>query len=177
MNVADYEVVFNLANEPYDGWHTVIFHGMFVVIGLALIAFATRVQVRVFGFVYSFIAIAVGIIAALGSWQQYQRLQGDLREGRFSDIEGIAVYSPNPRDPPDSDILRIGSQTFEITGPMKSAAYHRSLNYGGFDMSGRCIRLFYTDRREIIWLGIRKIGCEPNESLRPDEDRAGVWDP
>ncbi|MBC7769993.1 MAG: hypothetical protein H7124_14520 [Phycisphaerales bacterium] len=177
MNVADYEVVFNLAREPFDGWQGIAFSAIFVLIGVAMAAFAARTWMRAFGVVYSLFAIAVSIMAGLGSWQHYQRLQADFREGRFSDIEGIAEHSRNPRDPSDSDILRIGSQRFDLVGPMRSAAYHRNLNYGGFDMSGRCIRIFYTDRREIIWLGIRKSGCEPNESLRPDADRIGLWDP
>lgn len=178
MNVEDYDVVFNLAQEPFDGWATVAFGAIFVLIGVGLIILAPRVTTKMFGAVFSLFAIAWCIVAGLGTWQNYQRLQSDFREGRFSDIEGVAEYSRNPRDPQDSDILRIGNQTFQITGPMGSAAYHRSLNYGGFNMSGRCMRLFYTERREIIWLAIRNSGCEPNEIPQADADPSmGAWDP
>jgi hypothetical protein len=178
MIVENYDVVFNLAQESYDGWLTVAFGAIFVAIGLAMAALESRAATKGFGVVFALLATAWSIFAGLGSWQHYERLQTDFREGRFSDIEGIAGYRPNPRDPADSDILSIGPQAFEITGPRGSAAYHRSLNYGGFDMSGRCVRLFYTERREIIWLALRKEGCEPNEMPQSDPDaHIGQWDP
>jgi hypothetical protein len=122
---------------------------------------------------------AITVVAQLGSWQEHQRLQRSLREGDFSIVEGyVEDFQPDPDDRLDTDVFSIGGHRFTVVAPVQTAAYRRTQNRGGADLNHRCVRIFYTDRNEIIWLGIRKSGCEPMEALQPEstDSRIGFWD-
>lgn len=180
MDPSNYDVVFNLAQEPYRGWLGAAFPLIFAAIGLAAFIMGERTSTKVAGIFVLVFASALTVVAQLGSWQQYQRLQRSFDEGLFSDVEGrVEDFQPNPDDPYDSDVFHIGGHRFEIVGPMMTAAYHQNQNSGGMNLNHRCVRIFYTERNEIIWLGIRKSGCEPMEARQPasTETRQRFWDP
>ena len=174
MDPQNYDVVFNLAQEPYRGWIPAAFPLIFVIIGIAIFFMGERGGTKVLGLIGATFAILVTVAVQLGGWQQYQRLQRSFHEGRFSDVEDyVRDFQPNPRDPSDSDIFHIGAHRFEVFHTTNSA-YNGTVN-----LNHRCVRVFYTDRNEIIWLGIRKSGCEPMEALQPEADDTsiGFWDP
>ncbi len=180
MEPRNYEVIFNLAQEPYRGWLGAAFPLIFVAVGLGALFAGERTSTKVMGIFVVVFASALTVVAQSGSWQQYQRLQRSFHEGHFSDVEGrVEDFQRNPDDPYDSDVFHIGGHRFEIVGPTMTAAYHKNQNSGGVNLNHRCVRIFYTDRNEIIWLGIRKSGCEPMEALQPEstDSRIGFWDP
>ena len=180
MDSGNYDVVFNLAQEPYRGWVGAAFPLLGVAFGLVAFVKGERTSTKAAGIFVLIVASALTIVAQLGSWQQYQRLQRSFEEGLFSDVEGMVDdFQRDPDDPYDSDIFHVGGHRFEIVGPTMTAAYHRNQNSGGVNLNHRCVRVFFTDRGEIIWLGIRKSGCEPMEALQPErrDGRTRFWDP
>ncbi len=122
MDPSNYDVVFNLAQEPYRGWLGAAFPLIGVVFGLAAFIMGERTSTKAAGIFVFVFASALTVIAQLGSWQQYQRLQGSFDEGLFSDVEGrVEDFQRNPDDPYDSDVFHIGSHRFEIVGPTMTA--------------------------------------------------------
>lgn len=180
MDPNNYEVAFNIAQEPYRGWLVAAIPLIIVAVGLGALFMGERTSTKAIGIFGILFASALTVVAQLGSWQEYQRLQRSFHEGHFSDVEGrIEDFQRNPDDPYDSDVFHLGDHRFEIVGPRLTTAYHQNQNSGGMNLNHRCVRIFFTDRNEIIWLGIRKSGCEPMEALQPESSgsRIGFWDP
>lgn len=178
MEPHNYEVVFNVAQEPYRGWLGAAFSLIVVAVGVGTLALGERTSTKIMGTFAALFASIVTVLMLMGSWQQYQRLQRDLREGHFSVVEGrVEDFQSDTK----TENFHIGDHDFDILKPSITAAYN-----GGANLDRRCVRIFYTDRSEIIWLGIRRSGCVPVEALQPGtrdvhggavEPHIGLWDP
>ena len=152
------------------GWLWALFPLIFVVIGVAAFTTSQRTIIKAMGIWTVLFASALTIAAQLGGWQQYQRLQRDFREGRFSDVEDRVTDFQADRD---SEVFYVGGHRFYIRKPMITAAYN-----GGSILNRQCVRILYTERDEIIWIGVRRFGCVPMKTLQRDvrPPRMG-WDP
>ena len=133
-----------------------LFPLMGVAIGVGAVALGERTSTRMAGGFVIIFASVLTVLAQLGLWQQYQRLQRDFRDGQFSDVEGRVE---NFQSDSKTESFSIGGLQFYILKPTITAAYS-----GGADLNHQCVRIFYTDRQEIVWLAARKSGCDPIEA-------------
>jgi hypothetical protein len=159
MNVADYAVIFDISETPFTDWTLGLWGLGLTAGGVAGVFWFDELWKRLgTGFV-AVAGLALTAVLLWSMWSQHARLQANYRDGQISVAEGrvrnfVRDYSTGKS--PQS--FEVRGRTFELWHVRPSAAFHRTVGGGGPNLAGRCVRILYTDRNEIVWLGERECG-------------------
>jgi hypothetical protein len=165
MGAADYAVIFDVSVEPFTDWLVSLWGLGLVVSGVAGAAWLDHPWKRAGAAFVAFAGLAMTSVLVLAMWSQHSRLQSDYREGRFSIVEGrVRNFVRDYKDGDSAQLFEVRGRTFELWHARPSAAFHRTIGGSGLNLAGRCVRILYTDRNEIIWLGVK--ACEPDAAAR-----------
>lgn len=154
---SNYHVLFDFTRVPFAPWLN--FGSLILVVGVAsYMTFAAADYLGRFmsgmfavaGAVFAFYALIVGT----GS---HERLTDAVARGQLSSVEGR--FSLVGRSA-SSTRYAVADESFDIPQYSESRAWKMSREWAREHLSGRCVRVVYNPRREIVWLGIRKSGCE-----------------
>lgn len=162
----DFTVLFDVSREPLPGWGVGLFGAAMVAVGLSLVFLAEHWGTRLLGAIFAVSAVIVCTTIVVSLWNEYGRLRAQLENGEVRFLVGVAE---DFRRPP---VGQHGPQTFSVSGHRfevwqaeHTAAFHHTVTAGGPNLSGRCIRVGFTSRNEIVWLGLRASQPAPdNES-------------
>jgi hypothetical protein len=161
--MSDYVVLFDISRDAYTEW-TVGLFGLGIVASGVLAAFWFDESWKKVAGLWVALAglLLTGLIIGLG-WNDYFRLRDAYRNGRFAVAEGRVEQFQRDDGAGDSpQTFVVSGHSFEVWMSRGSPAFHKTVSAGGPDLRGKCVRMLYTDRNEIIWLGIR--ACDETDN-------------
>lgn len=170
-----YDVAFDIAAAGFRfPWPLVFTCLVSIGAGITLVRRHGTSTVGVFAVIIC-TTLVLGTLAMLvGEWRGYQTLREAVAEKRVTFIEGTVneFYGGSPGgNLPET--FSVSGTRFEIEGPVFGQQFKSIASQGGPDLSGRCVRIGYVDSESkppsyaIVWLGIRRNGCEPTRSADP----------
>ena len=144
-----FRVVFDVAQRPFD-WSPVFVAGVFVAMGVLGFVVARHTKGSLLG---PTLLIVVGLLTAsfwVGvHYQHYQRLSEARRSGNYQIIIGrVEEFQPGGSNSPE--VFTVNGRRFEVWPSMLEEGFSERVVDGGPDLSGRLVRIEYTDRGEIL---------------------------
>lgn len=162
MDSNGYDVVFDIARQPFSGWFVGVFGSIFVLIGVGLTLGGENLRTKVFGALFILISAVVSVAAVWSLWAEYDRYQSVYRNGQYFVVEGrVRDFVEAPVGDHGPQTFVVSGHRFEIWQAEHTSAFHETTRAGGPHLAGRCIRAAFTEENEIIWLGVRRLGCTP----------------
>jgi hypothetical protein len=157
MDANGYAVIFNISREVYTDWALALVILLPAAAGVAGATFGFyEVWKRALSACFAVIALAFFAVFLWFEWSNYQRLQSDYREGRYEVVDGpVRFFQRDYANGDSPQTFEVQSRTFELWHSRGSPAFHRTVGAGGPDLRGQCVRIAYSDRNEILWLGLR----------------------
>lgn len=157
---SDYIVLFDVLQEPYAGWPQVVFTlGMAVATGFWSWT-ADTIAVRILTGICS-VAFAVGALVWLAStWSEHNRLTDVARSHVYAVVEGPVQDFVSDRDNgggPQTFVVE--GQRFEMWRADATSAFSHTMMEGGPNLAGRCVRVHYTEHKEIVWMAMLRRSC------------------
>ncbi|MES1200440.1 MAG: hypothetical protein ABUS57_03215 [Pseudomonadota bacterium] len=112
---------------------------------------------RRIGMVFTIAAGLIGLVMLIVGWTDYFRLVGELRAGEYQTAIGyVEKYSGDDDMGHRPETFSVGLSDFSFRGVDISPAFHHSVALGGPELTGKCVRVLYDQRQEILWLGVRE---------------------
>ncbi|MEJ0060252.1 MAG: hypothetical protein WDM79_12035 [Terricaulis sp.] len=163
MNIGDYQVIYDISTASYEWWPAVICFSL-AAISLPW-AFLPRRKNHLSKDGQAFASACIFLILG-GLWvfkyALFLHAQDQKRSNDFSVVEGFVddyQYAAFASHEPDHFI--VAGHSFTVGPPMISVGYGRTSADGAPRLLNRCVRIEYTDRGAILWLGI----AEPNDDF------------
>lgn len=148
-------IVFDISQTSFSNWAPSLFGLVFVIIGIAVFVNSTEARTRVLALVGMTFALSIAVVGQWGTLTEFNRLQSQYAHAHYETVQGIVVdFEPASGAGNSPERFAVDGVRFELHAPMSTAAYHQTSRSGGPNLSGRCVRIAYTDEKQILWLGI-----------------------
>jgi hypothetical protein len=153
-----YENVFDITQKPFEWWWPA-FGLIFVAIGIALIAFGSKINrnknPKNLGFSLSvdsrflglfFVVFASGwtLLAFGGTYSSYRDYLHAYQTGQYSVIEGpVEDFHPMPYEGHQDECFRVKKEKFCYSDYVVSPGFNQSASHGGPIRAGLPVRIAY----------------------------------
>ncbi len=156
----DYEVVFDILGSPFQWWMDTIPAAILGVVGCFVFALGS-LRGRLLGGGVALLAIAWLTFVISANWAEYRKLRLALADGEYEDLQGpVLDFVPDDAGGHTPQTFSIANRRFEIWATETTSSFRQTVRRGGPNLSGRCVRALVTSDKQILWLGIRRSGCD-----------------
>lgn len=163
---AEFSVVFDVSRDIYTSWMLSLvplsYSIAWGILGWRLGDDPTKRRIAMYA------TLATGLIAGLifsVGWTDYFRMRGAMARGEYRAVVGIVEnFHGDTILGKSSETFSVDGHYFSFRGVGSSPSFHHSTGQGGPDLTGKCVRILFTDRREILWLGTSETACAHGDS-------------
>lgn len=151
-----FKTVFDASQQGYETAWFPAFGLIFVAIGAMLVFRPALMQQilpgglqgkprKVFSWIFFSFALLWTTIAFLGTLAEYQGVASDLREGRFSVVEGpVTDFVPMPYGGHALESFKVNGRQFSYSDYVVTSAFHNTASHGGPIREGLYVRISYS---------------------------------
>lgn len=152
-----YDALFDFTRVPFAPWLNFLSYMLVVGVAGYMMFAAADFLGRFMSGLFAVVGMVYALYALIVGTNSHAHLSEDISQRRVSYVEGH--FSLVGRSA-SSTHYAIADEEFEIPEYGETRAWKMSRSWARENLSGRCVRAVFNARREIVWLGIRKNGCE-----------------
>lgn len=155
-----YSVIFDISNTRFSDWSFAIIGGVFLTIGVLIFVGGATLRTKVLAVIGAAFAVTAASVGQLSLLSEYRNLRAAYARGDYLVVEGrVLQFDPGSGAGNMPERFVVGGRAFEVSAPMRTAAYHKTVHTGGPNLSDRCVRIAFTPENSILWLGVARVGC------------------
>jgi hypothetical protein len=152
-----YKTVFDASQHGYENfWSLAPMLTSFVAIGAMLVFRPALMQLifpqglqgrarRIFSWIFFIFSLLFATVLLPGTLLEYQRATSDLREGRYSVVEGpVTDFVPMPYEGHALESFTVNGRRFSYSDYSMTAAFRNTASHGGPIREGLNVRVTYS---------------------------------